>query len=635
MFGNDCRGSLRTVGAALALVVGLACHDLQGPGSDASPEPEDDPPASPGDDTPRTSLEALIVSNPASVPLPGSDDVAYVSLAPGSVPDGEDIWIRNRRTGLAVSGSLENGGVDPLPVMARAGDTLDIRLSVAGEETPEVEAVVPERRAPVIVRVDPPPDRTDVPLNAVLLVVFSEPIDPASVNAASVQLLRDATPVGGMLAVTDDGLLLTFTPNEPLAAGTEYAILVTEAIEDEDGDALEAALSSAFTTAFEASPPASPVVAVFDRITPWSFEGGRPSLTLFENRRFELSFPAPYVGPLVVFGGVYDVSEAGYVLAFDGGTSDDPWLATGTRAGDSLLVEHNLAMRENVPQQGFPPFEDGVYLASGTPTPPAPPLAGRIAFANAVGGADGPYIHVTGATGTTVLTRGTSPDWSPDGRRLAFARWPDAIDPSGGVYVIDEDGSNLSKLLDFAGDPDWSPDGSRIVFVDTAGVGVVGVDGSGRTTLLRPDVFAHPWGDGGLAQPAWSPDGRHIAFTVTRLAELQIDRVYVMDADGSNVRALTGEWGCNRSSPAWSPDGAEIAVTACGYVALVAADGSSYRWLGQGTLPAWSPDGHWVAQVTGRDVYLVDPNGGFPTELIPNGHSPSSGSTRLSWTEHD
>ena len=55
-------------------------------------------------------------------------------------------------------------------------------------------------------------------------------------------------------------------------------------------------------------------------------------------------------------------------------------------------------------------------------------------------------------------------------------------------------------------------------------------------------------------QPAWSPDSRRIAFTLG--GKLGND-IYVMDADGTNVRQLTGP-PMDDICPAWSPDSRQI-----------------------------------------------------------------------------
>ena len=67
------------------------------------------------------------------------------------------------------------------------------------------------------------------------------------------------------------------------------------------------------------------------------------------------------------------------------------------------------------------------------------------------------------------------PDWSPDGGRIAFSSYRDG---NREIYVMNSDGSGVTRLtdrflwstkwrrgtLDYADEPDWSPDGRRIAF---------------------------------------------------------------------------------------------------------------------------------------------------------------------------
>lgn len=104
--------------------------------------------------------------------------------------------------------------------------------------------------------------------------------------------------------------------------------------------------------------------------------------------------------------------------------------------------------------------------------------------------------------------------------------------------------------------------------------------------------------------PCWSPDGRRIAFISRPLPDADID-LFVMDADGSNIRQLTTIGGFE-GPPSWSPDGKTIAF-ASGHnldgtertgqnrgrerICLINSDGSDLRLLSEETAsqPAWSP----------------------------------------------
>jgi M6 family metalloprotease-like protein len=110
--------------------------------------------------------------------------------------------------------------------------------------------------------------------------------------------------------------------------------------------------------------------------------------------------------------------------------------------------------------------------------------------------------------------------------------------------------------------------------------------------------------------PAWSPDGSQIAFASQRAGT---DDIYVMDADGTNVRQLT--FGMEAHFPSWSPDGTEIAFMGVAPddsinldVWIVAVDGGEPRRLTTDARvdshPDWSPDGTKIVFTSDRDLYF-------------------------------
>ena len=257
------RFSRRALAVALAVLWASACREVQGP----EPGPNDPP-----EDTPSPAM----ISNPvtaqaasssgASFSASAATDVVYVSLSPGSVPDGKRAAFRNRASGAELAATMKDGGFDPVPIQAAAGDTLDFRIELAGLDEPLLAgggtaqssasdgvvtffSVVPPSQPPVVVRTDPPPGKRDVPLNATMLVVFSEPISVETLTASSLQVLRGGVPVAGTFEFVDAAnLTVAFTPAEPLAAGTDYALRTTREIEDLDGEPLAFGLTVAFTT---------------------------------------------------------------------------------------------------------------------------------------------------------------------------------------------------------------------------------------------------------------------------------------------------------------------------------------------------------------------------------------------------
>ncbi len=139
----------------------------------------------------------------------------------------------------------------------------------------------------------------------------------------------------------------------------------------------------------------------------------------------------------------------------------------------------------------------------------------------------------------------TSPSWSPTGRQIAFVS-----DRSGTpqVWVMDSDGSNLRRLVTEGGhcdSPDWSPDGKWIAYSWQAprqwkhDIFVLEV-ATGRINQLTTGL-------GSKENPHWSPDSRHIVFQSTRTGSKQI---FIMNAEGDNQRQITA-YGENEN-PAWS-----------------------------------------------------------------------------------
>ena len=159
------------------------------------------------------------------------------------------------------------------------------------------------------------------------------------------------------------------------------------------------------------------------------------------------------------------------------------------------------------------------------------------------------------------------------------------------IYVADYDGANqrrltVSRQLNL--NPSWAPDSRSLAYT---------------TYRPNPDIFVSRIYEGVLQNPTkgvgtnyvpvFSPDGKQIAFMSARDGNPEI---YVMNADGSNIRRLTNH-PAGESSPTWSPSGAQIAFTSDRtgkpQIYLVNVDGSNFQRVTmdetEADRPTWSP----------------------------------------------
>ena len=152
--------------------------------------------------------------------------------------------------------------------------------------------------------------------------------------------------------------------------------------------------------------------------------------------------------------------------------------------------------------------------------------------------------------------------------------------------------------------PDVSPDGRRIAFIAGFTIFIQDADAQAISESATPIFNSF---NGHLAAPSWSPDGSQIAFrSDVETPSGLVDRIFVINADGSGLRQLTPDDPSSDDAPTWSPDGTRLIFTRNGVLQVINADGTGLTPLPNDDLsssPDWSPDG-------GRVVY-ASPTPGF------------------------
>jgi Tol biopolymer transport system component len=151
------------------------------------------------------------------------------------------------------------------------------------------------------------------------------------------------------------------------------------------------------------------------------------------------------------------------------------------------------------------------------------PAGDRIAFTELHRGSMWSPLRVMTTNGTSLhgIESGSAyntsmPDWAPDGRRLAYTRWPNRANDSGAF-------------------------GEAEIWVTTLG---------GRTRQLTRNSVSD-------TSPAWAPDGRKIAFLrgangISWPEKPSPAEIYVTNADGTGVARLTHNQ-VGEGSPVWQP----------------------------------------------------------------------------------
>lgn len=165
-------------------------------------------------------------------------------------------------------------------------------------------------------------------------------------------------------------------------------------------------------------------------------------------------------------------------------------------------------------------------------------------------------LHIADADGQrsrTILTSKKpllSPDWSPDGKKLAYVSFETGRAAIFVQEIVTGKRYQLTNFRGLNGAPAWSPDGKKIAMT-------LSRDGNAEIYIYHLDerrltrVTHHYEID---TEPSWSPDAKSLIFTSGRSGGPQI---YHIDLASGKEKRLSFEGNYN-ARPRYSPNGREI-----------------------------------------------------------------------------
>ena len=187
-------------------------------------------------------------------------------------------------------------------------------------------------------------------------------------------------------------------------------------------------------------------------------------------------------------------------------------------------------------------------------------------------------------------------DSLPKNGKIAFSIFQ-VEDSRYDIYAVNPDGSSLNRLSTIASSTyyaqsAWSPDGTKLAFVDEERIWVMDAYGSNLRvlTLDKSDLS-------NFSDPAWSPDGKKLAFTgFSEPNSLASADIYTMDVDGSNLTNLTKSPGVSEGGIDFSPDGSQICLGRS--IQEIPAGADSLRVLRKNGIYVMNADASNPTQVT-------------------------------------
>jgi Tol biopolymer transport system component len=209
-------------------------------------------------------------------------------------------------------------------------------------------------------------------------------------------------------------------------------------------------------------------------------------------------------------------------------------------------------------------------------------------------------------TETPLSERGKDPEWSGDGRYIAYVEEPSFDQYKAEEVWLLELATKKRRPIGQGGYPSWAADSKTLYYISRKDDKVMSIRVDEPEGKSQPTVYCEPaysW------YASISPDGQFIAFGSQ-------DRLHIVDKKTGHADVIWSTPGNRGLLPAWSPDGKFVAFggfnesTLGVWVLDVDLAKAVQVIAGHYTQPAWSKDGKRLAfdlrEGEKREIWIVD-----------------------------
>ncbi|MBS3909194.1 MAG: Ig-like domain-containing protein, partial [Actinobacteria bacterium] len=268
-----------------------------------------------------TSIPSVSISQPADGAILSGTSYAIAGSASDSASSGvskvevsiDGAW----KTATGTSGWTYNWSLPADGTYTISARAVDVAGNV-GNPASSISVKV-DNSSPSVTSVSPAEGATGVSTSAGVTALFSEPMDPSTINSSTVTLMDSANnPVAGTVTYDAGTRTATLKPTNNLISSMTYTATITTGVRDLAGTAMATAKVWSFTTAAFVDAPATSIT-----LSPTTPDGSNgwyktiPTITLTSDRPGIIYYQwDSTTGPWMTAGGGFAALEGQHTLYF-------------------------------------------------------------------------------------------------------------------------------------------------------------------------------------------------------------------------------------------------------------------------------------------------------------------------------